>query len=92
MIQQARRRCKNTEFVVGTGETLPFDDCSFNVITSLLAFSYIKHPQAMLDEAYRVLKPGGANRHLYLWKETPYLQHPHHLPNRRNYESKSCCY
>jgi ubiquinone/menaquinone biosynthesis C-methylase UbiE len=59
MIQQARRRCKNTEFVVGTGETLPFDDCSFNVITSLLAFSYFKHPQAMLDEAYRVLKPGG---------------------------------
>jgi ubiquinone/menaquinone biosynthesis C-methylase UbiE len=59
MISQARRRCMDSEFVVGTGETIPFRDASFDAVTSLLAFSYIREPQSMLNEAYRVLKPGG---------------------------------
>jgi len=59
MISQARRRCMDSEFVVGTGETIPFRDASFDAVTSLLAFSYIREPQEMLNEAYRVLKPGG---------------------------------
>jgi ubiquinone/menaquinone biosynthesis C-methylase UbiE len=59
MILQARRRCKEREFVVATGETIPFCDGSFDAVGSLLAFSYMKDPQAMLDEAFRVLKPGG---------------------------------
>jgi ubiquinone/menaquinone biosynthesis C-methylase UbiE len=59
MILQARRRCKDREFVVGTGETIPFGDESFDAVASLLAFSYMKDPQAMLDETFRVLKPGG---------------------------------
>lgn len=59
MIRQARRRCPGTDFIVGTGETLPFSDASFDAIASLLAFSYMKDPAAMLDEAFRVLRPGG---------------------------------
>jgi ubiquinone/menaquinone biosynthesis C-methylase UbiE len=59
MIRQARRRCAMTDFVVGTGETLPFADESFDAIASLLAFSYMKDPQGMLSETYRVLRPGG---------------------------------
>ncbi len=59
MIRQARRRCTQTDFIVGTGEVLPFSDASFDAIASLLAFSYMKDPQGMLSEAYRVLKPGG---------------------------------
>jgi len=59
MIQQARRRCKESEFVIGTGETIPFSDASFDAIASLLAFSYMRDPQAVLTEAFRVLKPNG---------------------------------
>ncbi|OPY37690.1 MAG: hypothetical protein A4E35_01119 [Methanoregula sp. PtaU1.Bin051] len=59
MIRQARRRCAGTDFVVGTGESLPFFSGSFDAVASLLAFSYMRDPQEMLNEAYRVLKPGG---------------------------------
>jgi ubiquinone/menaquinone biosynthesis C-methylase UbiE len=59
MILQARRRCKEREFVVGTGETIPFCEESFDAVASLLAFSYMKDPRAVLGEAFRVLKPGG---------------------------------
>jgi ubiquinone/menaquinone biosynthesis C-methylase UbiE len=59
MILQARRRCKDREFVVGTGETIPFSDDSFDAAASLLAFSYMRDPKKMLDETFRVLKPGG---------------------------------
>ncbi|PKL57081.1 MAG: ubiquinone biosynthesis protein UbiE, partial [Methanomicrobiales archaeon HGW-Methanomicrobiales-5] len=46
-------------FIVGTGEKIPFNNNSFDAISSLLVFSYVKDPQAMLNESYRVLKPGG---------------------------------
>ena len=59
MLRQARRRCVQTDFTAGTGENLPFADASFDAIASLLAFSYMKDPEGMLSEAYRVLKPGG---------------------------------
>jgi len=60
MIRQARRRCMQTDFTVGTGENLPFADDSFDAVSCLLAFSYMKDPQGMLNEACRVLKPGGS--------------------------------
>jgi ubiquinone/menaquinone biosynthesis C-methylase UbiE len=60
MTQQARRRCPDGEFSVGTADRLPFRDESFDAVSSLLAFTYLKHPEDMLNEAYRVLRPGGA--------------------------------
>jgi len=59
MVRQARRRCAGSDFIIGTGERLPFSDESFDAISSILAFSYLKDPKGMLNEAYRVLKPGG---------------------------------
>jgi ubiquinone/menaquinone biosynthesis C-methylase UbiE len=59
MISRAQWRCPTSEFVVGTGEKIPFSDNSFEAISSLLVFSYVKDPLAMLKESYRVLKPGG---------------------------------
>jgi len=59
MISRAHHRCPTSEFILGTGEKLPFDDRSFDAVASLLAFSYVKDPDAMLSESYRVLKPGG---------------------------------
>jgi len=59
MISRAHARCPTSEFIVGTGEKIPFCDNSFEAVASLLVFSYVKDPHAMLRESYRVLKPGG---------------------------------
>ena len=59
MISRAYSRCPTSEFIVGTGEKIPFCDDSFEAVASLLAFSYVKDPNAMLSESYRVLKSGG---------------------------------
>lgn len=60
MIGKARDRCRKSQFTVGNAEHLPFADGSFNAISSLLAFSYVKEPDLMLEEAFRVLRPGGS--------------------------------
>ncbi len=60
MVARARSRCPDCEFIVGTGEDLPFDDCSFTAVSSVLVFSYVRDPGAMLSEVHRVLEPGGS--------------------------------
>jgi ubiquinone/menaquinone biosynthesis C-methylase UbiE len=60
MVAKARHRCPDCEFIVGTGEKLPFENSSFDAVSSVLAFSYVKDPVAMLAEVYRVLEPQGS--------------------------------
>jgi ubiquinone/menaquinone biosynthesis C-methylase UbiE len=60
MIERARGRCGMCDFTLATGESIPFCNNSFDAIASLLVFSYVRDPQAMLKEAHRVLRPGGA--------------------------------
>jgi len=59
MVRMGRLRCPDSEFIVGTADVLPFEDETFDSIASLLAFTYLNDPEAMLRESYRILKPGG---------------------------------
>lgn len=59
MVARARERLPESEFLVGTGEALPFRDNTFDAVASLLTFSYIHHPAEMVADVYRILRPGG---------------------------------
>lgn len=61
MVRLARQQAdsRHVEYTLGRVESLPFLDESFDGISSMLAFSYFTHPEQMLSEAYRVLRPGG---------------------------------
>jgi ubiquinone/menaquinone biosynthesis C-methylase UbiE len=59
MVRHGRQRCPESGFCVGTADVLPFRDATFDALASLLAFSYVPDPAAMLRESYRVLAPGG---------------------------------
>jgi len=60
MLTLAKNRCAKSEFTLASGDTLPFCNNSFDAVSSLLVFSYVKDPQEMLNEVYRVLRPGGS--------------------------------
>jgi len=50
---------KNVEFRVGEIEHLPVDDASVDVILSNCVINLSPDKQAVFNEAFRVLKPGG---------------------------------
>lgn len=64
MVERARLSAQSAglsrriEFRVAAAESLPFDDESFDLVTCTLAFHRLEG-QAFINEAYRVLKPGG---------------------------------
>ncbi|MDO9539539.1 MAG: methyltransferase domain-containing protein [Methanocalculus sp.] len=80
MVRIARLRCPESDFLVGTADILPFDDESFENVASLLAFTYLKDPDSMLRESYRILKPGGRiavctlGRNMMTWMVPPFYK------------------
>jgi len=44
---------------VGNAESLDFSDASFDIVTARGLLMFTPNPQAALDEAWRVLRPGG---------------------------------
>ncbi len=88
MIEKASRRCPTSGFVVGTAEILPFQDCSFDAVSSILSFSYFKQPDATLSEIYRVLAPGGSVAVLYSREEYLHPGTSGYLPAQRGDEYK----
>jgi SAM-dependent methyltransferase len=58
-IEFARERVHDGEFRVGELEALPYEDCSFDVVTGFNSFQYAADPVRALREARRVTPRGG---------------------------------
>jgi SAM-dependent methyltransferase len=63
-------------FVVGVGEQLPLADESFDIILSYDVFEHVQDLPRVLQECYRVLRPGGR---LYALFPPYYGPRAHHL-------------
>ena len=56
---EAEARSDSLDWVVGDAMALPFGDNSFDVYTISFGIRNVTRPQEALNEAFRVLKPGG---------------------------------
>jgi SAM-dependent methyltransferase len=63
LIQRAQARARaeglNARFMEGDAEALPFDDASFDVVTSLVGVMFAPRPELVAHELLRVTSPGG---------------------------------
>ncbi len=62
--------------VVGTGESLPFKNNTFDAVLSLAVLEHVRNPFLCAQEIIRVLKPGGT-----LVVAVPFLQPYHGYPD-----------
>lgn len=56
---EAAQMANSLDWVVGDAMALPFEDNTFDVYTISFGIRNVTRPQEALNEAYRVLKPGG---------------------------------
>ncbi|NDV02548.1 bifunctional demethylmenaquinone methyltransferase/2-methoxy-6-polyprenyl-1,4-benzoquinol methylase UbiE [Pseudoroseicyclus tamaricis] len=56
---EAEAMAASLDWVVGDAMALPFEDSSFDVYTISFGIRNVTDPQVALNEAFRVLKPGG---------------------------------
>ncbi len=56
---EAEQMAENLDWVVGDAMALPFPDKTFDVYTISFGIRNVTRPQEALNEAYRVLRPGG---------------------------------
>ena len=63
MLEMAKKNTQamsiEAEFVQGDAENLPFEDESFDVVVSQHMLWTVPDPQKVIDEWFRILKPGG---------------------------------
>ena len=70
MAELARKR--GIEVKIGTAENVPFPDGMFDTVLLSTVLSYAKDPQLAVQEAFRILKPGGHVVISYLTREGSY--------------------
>jgi SAM-dependent methyltransferase len=59
MLRKLRETAPDAEIVEAPAERLPFDDSSFDTAVFTLVLCTVPDPAAAVDEAARVLRPGG---------------------------------
>ena len=62
MVELANKRCEGRgpcELQLGDATALPFDDASFDAVTSAQVYEYVPDMEKALAEVRRVLRPGG---------------------------------
>ena len=57
MLKIAKKRGINVR--LGDGESLPFKNDTFDYIAIIITICFVKHPQRVIEESYRVLKNNG---------------------------------
>lgn len=62
--------------VVGDGHRLPFSDAVFDAVISEAVLEHVSNPKQVVEEMYRVLKPGG-----YVCAAVPFIQGYHASPH-----------
>jgi SAM-dependent methyltransferase len=55
----AQRSRSDAEFVTFDGRSLPFEDCSFELVYCKQVLEHVEHPRELVGEVARVLAPGG---------------------------------
>lgn len=60
MIQVGQKRYPHLSWICSNAEDLPFDNNSIDVYTIAFGLRNVTHREKALQEAYRVLKPGGS--------------------------------
>ena len=73
MIRVARKNAegKNVKFLVGNANKMPFEDDSFDLVVSTGSLHHWRNPVNVLNEIYRVLRPGRKAFIYDLWGEAP---------------------
>lgn len=75
-------RDEGAQFFRFKAEDIPWSNDSFSAIASIEAMMYWKHPERVLKQCTRVLKPGGRMLATIGWNAEPGNRHPN--PNRAN--------
>jgi SAM-dependent methyltransferase len=73
MLNQARARSTNVQWLRGPAEQLPFDDAALDAVVTTSAFHFFDQPAA-LREFHRLLSPGGLVAVSTLSARQPHLQ------------------
>lgn len=59
MLQIAKQKNLNANFIKADSSKIPFEDNSFDIISSITMLEFVEEQDKVLEEIHRVLKPGG---------------------------------
>ena len=68
MINEAKRKCPEMNIQYSRCEQTPFNDSTFDILTTCMAYHHFSDREGFMKEAARILKPGGC-----LYIEDPYF-------------------